>query len=77
MPMTPSITLDQLSQRINRICDDYVKEIKETKLNYDTQLEELEKAVDASPDLDQSAAMSIVMNRVQRMIVDTAQAVSE
>lgn len=75
--MTPAITLDQLSQRINTICEDFIKEALESKQKYDNDLDALKAAIDASPDLDQDAAISIVFGRVKRMMVETAEAIGE
>jgi hypothetical protein len=76
MAITPSITFDQLSQRINTICDDFVKEAKECKQKYDSDLDDLKAAIDASPDLDQDAAISIVFGRVKRMMTEAAEALA-
>lgn len=71
-----AMTLDQLSQRINTICDDFLKEVTETKLNMDNRLDTLKIEIDASPDLDKNASISIVFGRLQRMMEEAAEALA-
>lgn len=70
------MTLDDLTRRINEICSENVETARAAKLQFDMSVEALAKAVDASPDLDKSAAASIVMGRVNRMVSELSGAVN-
>lgn len=70
----PVKSLDELSNRINTICDDYVRDIKTAHDSYLDACEELAKRTDAS-ELDQEAVASIVLGRVKRMIADAGKAI--
>jgi len=74
MVMTvPVKSLDELSNTINTICDDYVREIKAAHDAYLKACDELSERTDASPDLDQNAVASIVLGRVKKMIADAGE----
>jgi hypothetical protein len=72
----PVKSLDELSNRINTICDDYVRDIKAAHGDYVAACEELSQRTDASPDLDQNAVASIVLGRIKKMIADAGEAIS-
>lgn len=67
------ITLDDVSKRIDKICTDYFENVKRVKAYYDTGLEALSADLDASAELDQDAAISIVMGRCKRMLSEMSQ----
>ncbi|NTI22351.1 hypothetical protein G6M87_10830 [Rhizobium rhizogenes] len=69
------ITLDDVSTRINAICDDYLADAKNAKTKYETQLQTFANDIDASPDLDKDAAGSIVLGRIKKLLHEVAEAV--
>lgn len=73
-PVRQPLTLEDVSQRINTICNDYVEQAQRVKASYEAAIDVLAAAVDASPDIDQSAVTSIVLGRVQAMMVDVQKA---
>lgn len=72
-PIKQPLTLDDVSKRIDKICTDYFENVKRVKAEYDTGLEALSADLDASPELDQDAAISIVMGRCKRMLSEMSQ----
>jgi hypothetical protein len=68
------LTLDDVSSRINTICADYIEAAQRVKTSYETAIDTLSAAIDASPDLDKDAVASIVLGRIKKMMTE-AQAV--
>lgn len=71
-----SLTLDDLAQRMNATCDEYVEAMVRAKARYETNVAILCEAIDASPDLDKNAAGSIVLGSVKKMMTDAAAVLS-
>lgn len=74
-PIRQPLTLDDVSQRINTICNDYVKQVVILKAGYGSAVDALAEAVEASPDIDQDAVVSIVLGRVKAMMTEIAEVV--
>lgn len=68
------LTLEDVSNRMNAVCDEFVEAMVRTKAGYETNIAALCAEMDASPDLDKNAAASIVLGRLKKMMED-AQAV--
>lgn len=72
----PSLTLDDVSRRINEICFSHVENAKRFQEVYASALEKLADDVEASADIDKNAVASIVMGRVNTMVKELSEAVA-
>lgn len=73
-PIRQPLTLDDVSKRIKKICDDYLTEATRVKAHFDKSLGVLAAEVEASPDLDQNAVGALVMSEMHRMMKNVAEA---
>lgn len=69
------LTLDDVSKRINAICEAYLERCIAAHAVYIAELEALGTAVDASPDINQNAVGLIVLGRVKELMADVSKAI--
>jgi len=69
------MTLDEVSARIDQICEDHVAVALRSQVEFNDKVDALAADVAASLELNQHAVGSIVIGRVNQMVKDLAKAV--
>lgn len=67
-----TVTLDDVSHRIDKICTDYIAQAVKVKTTYADALDALANELKTSPDINQDVAITIVFRRVQSMLAEAA-----
>lgn len=75
MAETGPLTLDDVSKRINAICEAHLERCNAAQATYESEIEALSVAVEASPDIDQNAVGLIVLGRVNAMVTEISKAI--
>lgn len=75
IPFPGPVTLDDVSKRIDAICEAHLERCKTAQAAYSAELDALAAAVEASPDINQNAVGMIVIGRVKTLMTEVAQAI--
>jgi hypothetical protein len=74
-PIRQPLTLDDVSKRIDAICEAHLERCKKAHTIYSAELDSLADAVEASPDINQNAVGLIVLGRVKTLMAEVAEAI--
>ncbi len=69
------VTLDDVSRRIDAICEAHLERCKTAQAAYSDDLDALAAAVEASPDINQNAVGLIVLGRVKTLMTEVEKAI--
>jgi predicted AAA+ superfamily ATPase len=70
-----TVTLDDVSKRIDAICEAHLERCTTAQAAYSADLDALAAAVEASPDINQNAVGMIVLGRVKTLMAEVARAI--